>query len=57
MADQTPSCCDTRLELLTKIVLQWQSMVTGGVPSTLVPFYTDDENDLYRKLLLTFAYL
>ena len=57
MADQTPSCCDTTLELLTKIVLQFQSMVPGGVPANLVPYYSDDKGDLYRKLLETLAYL
>lgn len=52
MATQVPGCCDTKWELLFKIVLQFQSMVADQSLVT-PPTATDSFADLWRKILLT----
>lgn len=50
---QVPSCTDTQLELLRKILLQFQEMATVEVPASYLPLCADSSWDLYRKILLT----
>lgn len=53
---ETPACCDTEWELIRKILLQFISLGTG-VPENLSPVPSDSTTDLYRKILLTLAYI
>lgn len=50
MADLTPACCDGKMDLLRKILLQGQTVVAPD-DASLAPSPTDSTWDIYYKFL------